>query len=100
MFAVGRGCRLGALEIGTEPRSNLRFEFAGGKVSEGESFCIFLLWYCVITCVYGWRAVFRRNTVGVSLLKKVSPMKRRTCVEFFAAVKLYYGTGEMACQRC
>ena len=60
-------------------------------MAEGESFCILLLWYCVITCVYGWRVVFRRNTVGVSLLKKDYPIKRRTCVEFFAAVKLYSG---------
>ena len=38
MFAVCRGRRLGALEIGTEPRFNLRFEFAGGKVGRGGEF--------------------------------------------------------------
>ena len=65
MLAVGGGDRLGDLEICTDSRSNLQFAFVGSKVGEGESFCILLLWYCVIACAYGWRVASRRSTVGV-----------------------------------
>ena len=72
----------------TEHGPNFSLNLLEAKLARGRVFAFFSRG-TVISCVYGWRVVFRRNIVGVSLLKKGLPDETKDLRTIFCCNQLF-----------